>query len=711
MRRKSDIETGGDRSKKDIVMLPFQNTGLSAKERAEDLLKRLTLDEKLGMLGMKNEAVPRLGVPAYHWWNEALHGVARNGRATMFPQPIALAATFTSEYAFEEGQVIREEAKIKFFHSAKHGRRDIYTGLTMFAPNINIFRDPRWGRGHETFGECPVLSSLMATSFIRGLQGDDPEHPGCCAAVKHFAAHSGPEALRSSFDAQVPARDLRQTYLYAFRRCVEQSGVKILMTAYNALDGVPMSVNKALLGETLRRDWNFRGVVVSDVGTASYLVSSHKLCKDLPEALAMEVSAGVDVCCELDGALTAHFRTAYDRGILKIEDVERAVRNQLILKFQLGLFDRPAEEPDYFRLECRAHRNISRKISERGVVLLKNGGILPLDGKRFKKIAVVGPCATDIEVLRGNYAGTATKYVTILDGLLEAFGEDDVLYARGCEIMREKTELCAAPGDRLAEAAAAAEHADLVIAVMGLSPEFEGENGDTGNAEAAGDKCRLEYPEVQMRLLDTVAAAGKPLVLLNCSGSAMVIPEEKADAVLQIFYPGPEGGRVVADILTGRVNPSGRLPVTFYRSTAQLPPFEDYAMRGRTYRYCSENILYPFGYGLSYTDFAYSGLTADPEDDPPGGIACRLLVRNTGKYAGENTVLFFFRHEGASAYEPLKQFAGAVRISLDPGRQTEVRFTYPADLLRYEDESGVSHPIRGAVTLMAGDCETTVRRG
>ena len=691
-------------------MLPFQNSGLSARARAEDLLGRLTLDEKLGMLGMKNEAVPRLGIPEYHWWNEALHGVARNGKATMFPQSIALAATFTPEYAFEEGKIIREEAKIKHYYSAKYGQRGIYTGLTMYSPNINIFRDPRWGRGHETFGECPVLTALTGAAFIRGIQGDDPEHPECGATVKHFAAHSGPEAVRGSFDSKVSERDLHQTYLYAFRYCLKHAGVKSFMSAYNALNGTPMSVNASLLRGMLRRDWDFPGVVVTDVGTAHFLVECHKVCKDLPEALAMEISAGVDVCCELAAGLTKHFREAYDRGILRIEDIDRAVRNQLILKFQLGLLDRPAEEPDYSKVECKEHRKVSRKIAERGMVLLKNNGILPLDKKAFGKIAVIGPCAADIEVLRGNYAGTATKYVTILDGLLETFGEDRVIYARGSEILKKNSEPCGLPGDRLAEAAAAAEHSDLVILALGLTPQFEGENGDAGNAEAAGDKIHLEYPEVQQKLLDTVLAAGKPVVLLNCSGSAMAIPEEKADAVLQVFYPGPEGGRVVADILTGKVNPSGRLPVTFYRSTEQLPPFEDYSMQGRTYRYCSGNILYPFGYGLSYTRFEYSGLTAEPGKDASEGIDCRIRVRNTGKYAGETTVLFFFRHENGPAYEPLKQFAGSVRISLEPGEETSVDFTYPAEFLQFADEQGVFRPVLGRIVLMAGGQEITVER-
>ena len=687
-------------------MLPFENKTLSAAKRADDLLARLSLDEKIGMLNMKNCAVPRLHIPAYHWWNEGLHGVARNGKATMFPQSIAIAATFTPEYAFEMGQIIREEARIKHTHLAKHGQRGIYCGLNMFSPNINIFRDPRWGRGHETYGECPVLTSLMGTAYITGVQGDDSEHLKCCATLKHFAVHSGPEGLRSSFNTSVCDRDLQQTYLYAFRYCVEKSDVKTLMTSYNAIDEVPMAINREMLVDVIRREWNFQSVVVTDVATAANLVNEFKLCKDMPEALALQISAGVDVCCELGDQIPAYLREAYDRGLLKEEDIDRAVRNQLILKFQLGLLD-PMPETDYSRLECKEHRAVSRKIAERSPVLLKNNGILPLKNYNSKKIAVIGPTAADVEVLRGNYSGTATKYVTILDGLLETFGEDQVIYARGCEIIRSKTELCGEPGDRLAEAAVAAEQADLVILSLGLTPEFEGEAGDAGNSEAGGDKASLDLPAVQQELLETVLAAGKPVILLNCSGSSIAIPEEKVDAALQVFYPGPEGGRVIADILTGKVNPSGRLPVTFYRSTEKLPPFEDYSMRDRTYRYCSENILYPFGYGLSYTTFEYSGMMAE---NCPEGIRCQLSVCNTGMYSGETAIPFFFRHENGPAYEPLKQFAGAVRLLLEPGERQEVCFMYPAEFLQFADEQGVFHPITGGITLMVEDQSISIVR-
>lgn len=686
----------------------YQDRTKTAKERAEDLLSLLTLEEKLGQLNMKNEAIPRLGIPSYHWWNEALHGVARNGKATMFPQAIAVAATFTPEYAYQMGQVIQEEAWIKHRHAVSNGEYGIYTGLTMYSPNINIFRDPRWGRGHETYGECPVLTSLMGTAFVNGVEGDDPERLRCSTTLKHFAAHSGPEGGRGGFDSCVSKRDLAQTYLYAFKYCLKHSHPRSFMTAYNAINGTPMSLNKPVIQDMLRDEWGFDGVTVTDVGTAAFLVSAHKRCKDIPEALAMEISAGVDVCCEVDDQAHEHFREAWDRGLLKEEDINRAVRNQLILKFQLGMFD-SHELPDYTRLECREFREISRQIGERSMVLLKNDGILPLDPEKISRVAVIGPTAADVEILRGNYAGTASRYVTLLEGLQDTLGEDKVIYALGSEIIGDRTEVAALPNDRLSEAVASAKNSDLIILCMGLTPEFEGEAGSKFS-EAQGDKLRLEYSDQQKVLLERLYATGKPMILLSCSGSALAMPEERMNAVIQVFYPGPEGGRIAADILTGKVNPSGRLPLTFYKSTDKLPAFTDYSMQGRTYRYCTENILYPFGFGLSYTSFEYSSLNAPSENSVKEGIPCSVKVKNSGSSAGETVLLFFFKHEDGAAWEPLKQFAGSVRISLEPGEEKLVNFVYPAEFLEFADEEGVFHPVSGKISLMVEDQQITVFR-
>ena len=680
-------------------MLRFQDRTLSAKVRAELLLAELTAEEKLGMLSMSNNAVPRLGIPEYHWWNEALHGVARNGKATMFPQAIALAATFTPEFVFEMGRIIAEEARIKHSHYAAQCWNGTYSGLTMFSPNINIFRDPRWGRGHETFGECPVLTFLLGDAYIRGVQGDDPEHMACGATIKHFAAHSGPERTRAGFASRVSSQDLAETYLYAFRHCVEKSKVASVMTAYNALNGTPMSENSAMLKKLLREEWKFDGVVVTDVGTAENLVYAHKTCSNMPETFAREIANGVDVCCEIREGI----QDAWKQGLLKESDIDRAVRRQLVLKFRLGLINPPEKLPDYNRLECAEFRAVSRKIAERSMVLLKNNGLLPLDPNGIRKIAVIGPTATDVNVLRGNYAGTATKYVTLLDGLLEAVGEDRVIYARGCEIRNSKTEICSEDNDRLAEAKTAVEHSDLVVLCLGLTPDFEGEAGDASNADAAGDKMTMELPEVQLRLLDVIRATGKAVVLLLTSGSALVVPEDKIDAAIQIFYPGPEGGRVAADLLFGRVNPSGRLPVTFYRSTSDLPDFEDYSMANRTYRFFRGDILYPFGYGLSYTKFRCSGLNLPERCGIADDVSCEVTVENEGPVFGETVLLFFIRHEDAPFRTPQKQFVRSLRIALAPGESQKVTLDIPAEFFEIVDEYGVFHALPGHVTVLVED--------
>ena len=691
-------------------MFPYQNPALSAAERAADLISRLTAEEKLSQLNMANPAIPRLGLPAYHWWNEALHGVARNGKATMFPQAIALAATFTPEFAEKMGCVIRKEAWIKFQHHSRLGGRGTYAGLTMFSPNINLFRDPRWGRGHETYGECPVLTALMGSAYIRGVQGDDPENLQCAATLKHFAVHSGPESLRDKFDARVSPQDLAQTYLYAFTYCLKYAPSKCIMTAYNAVNGTPMSVNRSMIGRKMQENHAFSGVTVTDVGTAKYLVSGHKICPDFGEAMALEIAAGVDVCSELNPEWKNALQSAYDRGLLKMEDIDRALRNQWTLKIHLGLLD-DHPLPDYAALECREHRDLAEKIAASSAVLLKNDGILPLTPDSLRKVAVIGPVAADVEVLRGNYAGTATRYTTLLDGLLEKFGEDRILYAKGCEIMDARSERCAQDGDRLVEAQIAAQQSDLVILCLGLTPQFEGEIGDAGNAEAAGDKVRLEYSAVQQELLERISATGKPIVLINVSGSALRIPEEKVNAVFQIFYPGAAGGKVVADLLDGTINPSGRLPVTFYRSTDQLPDFTDYSMAQRTYRYAEQNIQYPFGYGLSYTEFSFPEISAPDAISAEEDIPCTVTVQNTGKRAGEIVIPFFFRAAERHPGTPLKQFAGSERIALEPGEKKQITFHYPAEFLQFADESGVFHPLTGTVILSVEgrDC-TVVRR-
>ena len=682
---------------------------MNEEQQIDDLLKQMSRREKCSLLLMDSPGIPRLGIPEYHWWNEALHGVARNGKATMFPQAIALAATFTPELAFEEGRIVAGEAVIKHRHYAELGWRGTYSGLTMFSPNINIFRDPRWGRGHETFGECPVLTSLIASAFIKGLQGDDPENLPCAATLKHFAVHSGPEAGRGTFDSVVSEQDLQQTYLFAFGYCIKHANPRLVMSAYNAVNGVPASVNKLLLKDILREKWGFDGAVVTDVGTARFMHEARKTHSSLAQACAAEISNGVDVCCEwLD---PEEFLPFLQSGELKESDIDRAVRNQLILLKTLGILDAQKPPlPDYHKLECAEHRRAARKIAERSMVLLKNDGILPLDSSDYKKVAVIGPTADDHDVLRGNYAGTPTRFVTLLQGMLELFGEDNVIYARGCELFAPKTECCSQNGDRLAEAVAAANHADLIILCLGITPFIEGEDGDIGNGESAGDKTNLELFSVQLELLEKLRQTGKKIILLHTSGSALRIPENEVNAALQIFYPGAEGGRVAADILCGKVNPSGRLPVTFYNSADDLPAFTDYSMKNRTYRYFNGKVQYPFGYGLSYSKFTLRDLSAPAETAVDSNIPCKVKVRCDGPFDGETTLLFFVSFDDGPAYKPVKQFTGAVRTALKAGEEKEVSFNIDKEFLMLADESGTFRHIPGTLTITVENLSIKVMR-
>ena len=679
------------------------------RQWADELISRMSLSEKLSMLLMDQPGISRLGIPEYHWWNEALHGVARNGKATMFPQAIALAATFTPELAEEEGRIVAEEAVIKYRHYAALGWRGTYSGLTMFSPNINIFRDPRWGRGHETFGECPVLTALIGTAFIRGLQGDDPEHVKCAATLKHYAVHSGPEKGRGTFDSVVSEQDLRQTYLFAFHYCMKHAHPGLVMSAYNAINGEPASKNVRFLKNILRGEWGFDGVAVTDVGTGNFMCNARKTAQSIAEACAAEISSGVDVCCEwMDPAELEEFVKV---GKLKEADINRAIRNQLILRKKLGLLEPVGPPlPDYTKLECAEHRKTARKIAERGMVLLKNDGILPLKISDYRKVAVIGPASEDHYVLRGNYAGTPTKYVTLLEGMLELFGEDNVIYARGCEFSAPKTECCGQNGDRIAEAVTAANHSDLIILCLGITPLIEGEDGDAGNGDAAGDKTSLELFPVQLDLLEKLRKTGKKILLLNTSGSALHIPDASVNAALQVFYPGAEGGRVVADILCGKVNPSGRLPITFYESVDDLPPFTDYLMRNRTYRFFQGNVQYPFGYGLSYSKFTVSELSAPAEISVDSDIPCRLKVRCEGPYDGETTLLFFVSFDDGPAYKPLKQFVGAVRAALKVGEEKEIQFTIDHEFLMLADESGIFREVPGRMTIRVENDEIQIQR-
>ncbi len=688
-------------------MHKFQETSLPIEKRIDALLDELTVDEKLGFIDYRNQGVERLGIAPYSWWNEALHGLARSGTATVFPQAIAMAATFSPEWVKAMGDVIAIETRARYFSSIDKGDYDTYKGLTQWSPNINIFRDPRWGRGHETYGECPFLSGLLGFAFVRGLQGPDTEHLLTAATPKHFAVHSGPESGRANFNSVVDERDLRETYLPAFKTCIVEAKAQSVMSAYNAINGEPCSTNQRLLMDILRDEWKFDGAVVTDVGVLRNLVAHHKTQPDGAHAIQAELVSGVDVVSDW---LKGDEVDAFKQGLISEEDLDRALRNQLRVKFRLGMFDpKRRDVPPFESIACSEHRGLSLEAARRSIVLLKNSdGLLPIQKDQIKTIAVIGPNATHLRSLLGNYNGTPLRPVTPLAGIQNAVGEGiRIFYAQGCEPSAVKTEGCAIHDhDRFSEALTAAEHADLIIGCFGLTPDMEGEEGDASNADASGDKMSIELPRIQQELIEALAATGTPMVLVNLSGSAVAIPDAKVSAVVQCFYPGECGGTALSDVLFGAFNPCGRLPVTFYRTTDDLPPFDDYSMVNRTYRFFTGTPQYPFGYGLSYTTFGYSDLVVNRGVD--GTANASVTVTNTGTVSGEEVVLLYVSLPEASTRTPLRQLAAVGRVSLAPGESQAVDLTIWANSLQAVLEDGTTTCTVGNAVISVANLNQTL---
>lgn len=600
------------------------------RKQVKDWIKEMTLEEKTSQLTYQSPAIKRFGIPAYNWWNEALHGVARAGTATSFPQMIGMAASFDEELVKEVADAISTEGRAKYNESIKNGDRDIYKGLTFWCPNINIFRDPRWGRGHETFGEDPFLTSLMGKAYVHGIQGDST-HLKAAACAKHFAVHSGPEEGRHSFDSKVSEKDLWETYLPAFEACVKEARVEGVMGAYNRLNGEACCGSKTLLTEILREKWGFDGYVVSDCGAIADIHVHHGITNTAEESAALALESGCDLNC---GSIYLYVYGAAKKGLIPEEAIDRAVGHLLMTRMRLGMFE-PCEydEIPYEEVESKKHLDLARKAGQRSMVLLKNDGILPLDKTKLKTVGVIGPNADSREALWGNYYGTSSVNTTILEGIQRELGEDvRVLYAKGSHLYRETDEAGAYPNDRAMEAVAVAKRSDVIILCLGLDASIEGEEGDASNEYAAGDRKTLSLPKSQQNLLKTVLAAGKPVVLCMMAGSGMnlELAEEKANAILQVWYPGATGGSAVSDILFGKVSPSAKLPITFYRSEKDLPAFEDYSMKGRTYRYLEKEPLYPFGYGLTYSDIYCKN--AKYERSFGGEIKITAELVNDGSY-------------------------------------------------------------------------------
>ena len=682
----------------------YLNPDLSPEERSKDLIPRMTLAEKVSQLMNDAPAVDRLGVPAYDWWNEALHGVARAGTATVFPQAIGIAATWNEDLVYRMANAISDEARAKQNQALREGQRGRYQGLTMWSPNINIFRDPRWGRGQESYGEDPYLTARIGVQFVRGLQGDDPKYLKTAACAKHFAVHSGPEADRHHFDAQVSEWDLKMTYLPAFEALVREAEVAGVMGAYNRLNSQACCADPNLLIDLLRDDWRFQGYVVSDCGAIRDIYKHHELVDSPRGAAAMALRAGCDLNC---GNTYQNLMEAVGKGLLSEYDIDIALMNLLNIRFRLGMFD-PEEDVSYSQIpleaiDSPASQVLALEVARQSLVLLKNeSGLLPLR-KDLSSIAVIGPNADDPLVLRGNYYGTPSESITVLKGIREVVSPNTtVAYAKGCEILESGVEGFEA-------ALQAARDADVAILVMGLSQQVEGEEGQkeglSDGRVSQGDREDITLPGEQEALLKAVVETGTPVVLVLLNGSAIAInwADEHLAAILEAWYPGQAGGRAVAEALFGDFNPGGKLPVTFYRSIDQLPPFEDYDMAGRTYRYFEGDVLYPFGYGLSYTHFDYYDLSLSHDRlYGPETLNASCVVKNTGEIAGDEVIQVYLRDESASAPAPIHLLVGFQRVHLAAGAEVRLTFEVEPKQLAYVNRDGVWVIEPGIFTVFVG---------
>ncbi|HSB11256.1 MAG TPA: glycoside hydrolase family 3 C-terminal domain-containing protein [Blastocatellia bacterium] len=656
---------------------PYNDVSLPFEERVDDLVSRMTLEEKVSQMMNAASAIPRLDIPAYDWWNEGLHGVARAGVATVFPQAIGLAATWDTSLMHRVADVISTEARAKYHEAVRNNDRARYKGLTFWSPNINIFRDPRWGRGQETYGEDPYLTSRMGVEFVRGLQGDDPKYFKVISTPKHYAVHSGPEPERHGFNAVTDQRDLFETYLPAFEACVKEAGAYSVMCAYNRYLGEPCCAQNTLLRRILRDEWKFPGYVVSDCGAVYDIYKFHKAAEDAASASAMSVKAGTDLECGND------YRSLLDavkKGLVTEAELDVSLKRLFAARFKLGMFDPPDAVPyssiSISENDSTEHRRLSLEAARESIVLLKNQNrLLPLK-KTLKKIAVIGPTADDLDVLLGNYAGTPSSYVTPLKGIQAKLStQAEVVYEQGCSLVER---IQPAPLDSDKRAIKLASESDVVVFIGGISPKLEGEELKLSvDGFRGGDRTSLDLPRQQESLLKAVSATGTPVVLVLTSGSALSVnwANEHVQAIVQLWYSGEEGGTALADVLFGDYNPGGRLPVTIYKSVAQLPRFEDYGMAGRTYRYFEGEPLYPFGYGLSYTTFAYSKLELPKRAGVGETVVVRARVTNTGKVEGDEVAQLYVKDLASSVPAPIRSLQGFRRVHLKPGQSEAVSFT------------------------------------
>jgi len=690
----------------EAVIEKYSNLSLDFETRATDLVAQMTLEEKISQLGAGAPAIPRLNIQEYHWWNECLHGVARAGIATVFPQAIGMAASFDTGTMREVANVISDEARAKHHEAQRNKNYKIYTGLTFWSPNVNIFRDPRWGRGHETYGEDPYLTGQMGMQFVKGLQGNDSKYLKLVSTAKHFAVHNGPESNRHSFNVLPSKRDLWETYLPAFEDLIVDAKAYSVMGAYNRVDGESASASWMLLNDILRKKWGFEGYVVSDCGAINDIYENHKIVNTQEEAAALGIRRGCDLNC--GSVYQRTLKTAVAQGIIGIKEIDLSVYRLMLARMKLGMFD-PSQQVPYAQIpyeinNSKAHDNLALKMAQKSMTLIKNDGILPLNKNRIKKIAVIGPNADNINALRGNYYGTASNPVTVINGIKAESGpEIEVIYHKGVSLVTNQNKDSLVLSERILKDI---ESADVVIFVGGLDATWEGEESNEMRSKNGvegffgGDRTKIELPEIQLNALKAINKTGTPVVFVLLAGSAISFNglEQELDAILAAWYPGQRGGDAVADVLFGNYNPAGRLPVTFYSSTNELADFEDYNMRagnGFTYRYYNGDAMYPFGHGISYKKFKYSDLTVSKTRlNNSDELFVTINVKNSGELDGEEVVQLYIKDIESTTWMPHKQLRGFKRISLKKGEKKMVEFKLNVSKdLRYYDATKQTYAV------------------
>ncbi|MDB4213048.1 glycoside hydrolase family 3 C-terminal domain-containing protein [Flavobacteriaceae bacterium] len=696
------------------------NVNLDFETRTSILLSKMTLKEKISQLGNNAPAIPRLGVLEYNWWNECLHGVARAGTATVFPQAIGMAATFNPNLINDVAVVISDEARAKHHEALRNNDYSQYKGLTFWSPNINIFRDPRWGRGHETYGEDPYLTGQIGTQFVKGLQGNDPKYLKLVATAKHFAVHSGPESERHFFNANVNQRDLWETYLPAFKDLVIDANVYSVMGAYNRVNGESASASNYLLQEILREKWGFNGYVVSDCGAINDIHANHKIVKTPEESAALGVITGCDLNC--GGIYQNHLQESVTLGLISEKEIDIAVYRLFLARMKLGMFD-PAEIVSYAQIpfdinNSQKHDELSLKTALSSMTLLKNNGALPIDINKINKIAVVGPNADNINALLGNYHGTPSSPVTFINGLNDYIGKRaEITYSKGVDLVKDGADGLNLLSDSIIKDV---KRADLAVFVGGLDATWEGEEMPGGiNVDGFynGDRTRIEMPEIQQNAIKAMIDTGTPVVLVLMAGSSIALNglEKELEAILMAWYPGQRGGNAIASVLFGDYNPGGKLPVTFYSSTSELPDFKDYNMssgNGFTYRYYKGKTLYPFGHGLSYTKFKYSKLKVNKiRLTEKEKFKISFTIKNIGNYNGDEVVQVYIKDLNSEFQMPIKQLRNFERISLNKKDEKIIEFEFiPIKDLRYYNSTKQKYMVeKGSFEIQVGSSSEDIR--